>query len=283
MAAAAEEGSSHPLAHAILEEIKKAGHPIPQHGMINVAMGRGVMTTINDELILVGNRKFMQENEIKLDSLKDQIKELEKKGEIIIYVAKEKSLVGVLGIHDALKENMKKALNRLRILGFDDVRLLTGDVAFQAEKVAKRMHMDDFGAELMPEDKVKTVLNMQINGSKVVMIGDGINDAPALAYADVGIAIGNTRTDIAIESSDVTITNDDPLLIPSTILLSRQTMATIRNNFRMVVGINSLGIILSAMGWLPVVWGSVLHNSSTILVVMNSGRLLLQDFERRVF
>lgn len=283
MAAAAEEDSSHPLAHAVLDKIRSSGYSIPEHGMIEVVMGRGVMTSIQDKRVMVGNRKFMQEHSVDLEAFKSEIKMLEKKGEMIIYVAQERSLVGILGIHDALKENMKKALNRLRNLGFDDVRLLTGDIAYQAEKVASRMHMDDFGAELMPEDKVKTVLNMQANGSRVVMIGDGINDAPALAYADVGIAIGNTRTDVAIESSNVTITNDDPLLIPSVIQLSRQTMVTIRNNFKLVVGINSLGIVLSAMGWLPVVWGSVLHNSSTILVVMNSGRLLLRDFERRVF
>ena len=283
MAGAAEEDSSHPLAQAILNYIKKKGYAIPDHGMVKVVTGRGVTTTVDGERIYVGNRKYMHEQGIDTEILKEEMKSLEKKGEIMIFIGKESELVGILGIHDALKENMKKALNRLRNLGFDDVRLLTGDIAFQAEKMAKRMHMDDFGAELMPEDKVKTVLNMQAAGSNVVMIGDGINDAPALAYADVGIAIGNTRTDVAIESSNVTITNDDPLLIPSAIQLSRQTMGTIRNNFGMVVGINALGIILSAMGWLPVVWGSVLHNSSTILVVMNSGRLLLQDFERRTF
>ena len=153
---------------------------------------------------------------------------------------------------------------------------------FQAERMAIRMNMDDFQSELMPEDKAKTVLQMQSAGSSVIMIGDGINDAPALAYADVGIAIGNTRTDIAIESADITITNDDPLLIPSSVVLARKTMKTIKENFGVVIGINTLGIVMSAVGWLPVFWGSVLHNSSTILVVLNSGRLLMHDFERRL-
>lgn len=223
----------------------------------------------------------MKANGIDITELYQDIKVMEQLGEAVVYVSLEDKLIGVIGIHDALKENMKKALNRLRNMGFDDIRLLTGDISFQAEIVASRMHMDDYEGELMPEDKAKTILNMQSSGSKVMMIGDGINDAPALAYADVGIAMGNTRTDVAIESSSVTITNDDPLLIPSTIRLARSTMRTIKENFAMVIGINSIGIGLSAFGIIPVFWSSVLHNSSTIFVVLNSGRLLIKNFERR--
>ncbi|MBU3177870.1 cation-translocating P-type ATPase [Clostridium estertheticum] len=282
LAAAAEEDSSHPLAYAILEKTRRSGFVIPNHGLIEVEVGRGVTTTVAERKIFVGNKKYMNENHINFDELSLEINQLEKNGESTIYVADNIKFLGVIGVHDALKENVKRALNRLRLLGFDDVRLLTGDMAFQAEKVAARMNMDDYEAELMPADKARTVLSMQSKGSKVIMIGDGINDAPALAYADVGIAIGNTRTDVAIESSNITITNDDLLMIPSAIQLSRTTMKVIRQNFGLVVGINSVGIVLSAIGWLPVIWGSVLHNSSTIFVVLNSGRLLLKDFERRV-
>lgn len=281
-AAAGEEDSSHPLAHAILDYIRKSGYEIPNHGLTDVVVGRGVTTTIDEGLIRVGNKRFMHESHIDTSSLNEEVSSLEKQGENIIYVALNQSFLGVLGVNDALKDKMKKSLNRLRYLGFDDIRLLTGDVEFQAERMAIRMNMDDFQSELMPEDKAKTVLQMQSSGSSVIMIGDGINDAPALAYADVGVAIGNTRTDIAIESADITITNDDPLLIPSSVVLARKTMKTIRENFGVVIGINTLGIVMSAVGWLPVFWGSVLHNSSTILVVLNSGRLLMHDFERRL-
>lgn len=281
-AAAAEEDSSHPLAHSILDRVKRAGYKIPNHGMTEVIVGRGVSTEVDGKLIRVGNKNFMTENNIKIDSIEQEINTIENHGESIIYIARDNNFLGVLGVHDALKENMKKSLNRLRYLGFDDIRLLTGDVAFQAEKMAVRMNMDDFESELMPEDKAKTVLQIQSSGSSVMMIGDGINDAPGLAYADVGIAIGNTRTDVAIESADITITNDNPLLIPSTVMLARKTMSIIKENFFMVIGVNSIGIVLSAIGLLPVLWGSVLHNSSTILVVLNSGRLLLHDFERRL-
>lgn len=281
LASAAEEDSSHPLAYAILERVRKSGYSIPLHGMITTEVGKGVSTTVDDNTVYVGNRKYMKFSQIDMRDFLKEAQTLEQHGETVVYVALNDKCIGVLGIHDALKENMKRALNRLRNMGFDDIRLLTGDLAFQAEKVASRMHMDDFQAELMPEDKARTVLSMQANGANVIMIGDGINDAPALAYADVGIAMGNTRTDVAIESASVTIANDDPLLIPSAVQMSRKTMNIIKQNFAMVIGVNTLGIFLSGMGIIPVIWSSVLHNSSTIMVVMNSGRLLINDFERR--
>lgn len=281
MASAAEEDSSHPLAHAIIERVKRSGYNIPVHGLITTEIGQGVSTIVESHRVFVGNRRFMKANNVDITVVAKDAQTLEQRGETVVYVAVDLQIIGILGIHDALKDNMKRALNRLRNMGFDDIRLLTGDLAFQAEKVASKMHMDDFQAELMPEDKARTVLTMQSQGAKVIMIGDGINDAPALAYADVGIAIGNTRTDVAIESSSVTITNDDPLLIPSTVQLCRSTMHIIKENFSLVIGINSLGIGLSAFGLIPVFWSSVLHNSSTILVVLNSGRLLINNFERR--
>lgn len=283
-AAAAEEDSTHPLAQAILERVRKSGYAIPKHDMIQVDVGKGVTTTIEDKQVLVGNRRYLMQMAIPLESeVLEEAKQMEQRGEIVIYVAFDGACLGLLGLHDSLKENMKKALNRLRYMGYDDIRLLTGDQAFQAEKVASRMHMDGFEAELMPEEKAHTVLQMQSGGAKVVMIGDGINDAPALAYADIGVAIGNTRTDVAIESADVTITNDDPLLIPSAIGMARRTMRIIKENFGVVVGVNTVGIVLSAVGYLPVIWGSILHNSTTIFVVLNSGRLLIKDFERRTY
>lgn len=285
-AAAAEEDTSHPLGLCILNAAKERGYALPTHNQATVVIGCGVEVTIDLEettsLIQVGNRKLMKQNNIDYVPLKEQIRALEKRGESVIYVAKDGILIGLVGVHDALKENMKKSLNRLRYLGYDDVRLLTGDMEFQAEKMAVRMNMDDYASELMPEDKARTILQLQSIGTKVIMIGDGINDAPALAYADVGIAIGNTRTDVAIEAADITVTNDDPLLIPSTVVLARKTMKTIKQNFAFVVGINSIGIVTSAIGWLPVFWGSVLHNSTTVFLVLNSGRLLINDFERRI-
>ncbi len=159
----------------------------------------------------------------------------------------------------------------------DDLVLLTGDVEQHAEVVADRMAMDRYRAEALPEDKAEMVLRLQSRGTNVVMVGDGINDAPALAYANVGIATGSTRTDVAMEAADITIAGEDPLLIPGAIRLGKKTMEIIRQNFGISIGVNTVGLILSAMGVLPVFWGAVLHNACTVAVVANSGRLLLYD------
>lgn len=280
-AAAAEESSTHPLAVAIVEKVRRTGLPVPPHADTQVFTARGVETQVDGRRIRVGSRRFMLEQEFDLGPVADAVHRLARGGESIVYVADDDGLLGVLGVQDALRENMKKAINRLRYIGMDDIILLTGDVEQHAELVATRMTMDRFKAEAMPDDKAETVLRFQSRGTHVVMVGDGINDAPALAYADVGIAMGGTRTDIAMEAADITITGDDPLMIPAVIHLANKTMRTIRQNFLTAIGVNSLGIVLAAVGVLPVFWGAVLHNSCTVAVVLNSSRMLFHDVEER--
>jgi manganese/zinc-transporting P-type ATPase C len=205
---------------------------------------------------------------------------LARTGENILYVALDDALVGILGIQDALRENMKKALNRLRQSGVDDIVLLTGDVEQHAAIVATRMAMDSYRAEVLPEDKAETVLRLQSKGVRVIMVGDGVNDAPALAYADVGVAMGGTRTDIAMEAADITISGDEPLMIPATIQLAKKTMGVIRENFAVTIGVNSVGLVLASTGVLPVFWSAVLHNACTVAVVLNSSRLLFHDMAK---
>jgi cation-transporting P-type ATPase C len=175
---------------------------------------------------------------------------------------------------------MKKALNRLRQSGVDDIVLLTGDVEQHAAIVATRMAMDSYRAEALPEDKAETVLRLQSKGVRVIMVGDGVNDAPALAYADVGVAMGGTRTDIAMEAADITISGDEPLMIPAAIHLAKKTMSVVRQNFAVTIGVNSVGLVLASTGVLPVFWSAVLHNACTVAVVLNSSRLLLHDMEK---
>jgi len=222
----------------------------------------------------------MEENGIDARSAHESMTRLVRRGENVVYVARDQVLIGILGIQDTLRENMKKALNRLRYSGIDDIILLTGDVEQHAEIVASRMAMDRYVAEVLPDDKAETVLRLQSKGVTVVMVGDGVNDAPALAYADVGIAMGGTRTDVAIEASDITITTDDPLMIPATIRLAKNAMDIVRQNFAISISVNTVGLLLSSLGVLPVFWGAVLHNATTVAVVLNSGRLLFFDFEK---
>ena len=280
-ASAAEETSTHPMAAAIVEKVRRSGWQIPAHQDTEVHTARGVQTKVTGRIIRVGSRRFMQENAIDLVPATEAVNRLVRAGENIVYVAENGELLGVLGIQDALRENMKKAINRLRYRGIDDIVLLTGDVEQHAEIIADRMTVDRYKAEAMPDDKAETVLKLQSKGTHVVMVGDGINDAPALAYADVGIAMGGTRTDIAMEAADITVTGDDPLMIPAVIHLASRTMQTIRQNFAAAVGVNTLGLVLASIGVLPVFWGAVLHNSCTVAVVLNSSRLLFHDVERR--
>ena len=216
----------------------------------------------------------MEENNISTERYIDELKAILARGEIVIYVSKNDSLLGVVGVTDPPRENIKRAINRLRGQGIDEIVLLTGDLEQQAQTIAARMSLDSYESELLPEDKAKNILALQSKGNKVIMIGDGINDAPALSYANIGVALGSTRTDVAMEAADITITKDDPLLVSEVIGLSKKTVKTIKENFAMAIGINSFALVLGATGILPVIYGSVIHNMSTILVVGNSLKLL---------
>ena len=282
-AAAAEETSKHPMAAAILSKAKHEGIAIPRHGDVNTIVGRGVFTNIGDATIRVGNKKFLNECGIHTHPMREQASALFAKGENVVFVSKNTEIAGLVGIRDPLRENMKKALNRLRNIGVDDIVLLTGDLEQQADVVARRLGVDSYEYELLPEDKAKVVLRMQARGNKVVMVGDGINDAPALAYADVGIALGKTRTDVAMEASDITISGDNALMLPGIYGLSKYTMDVVRQNLFAAVGINTLGLVLGALGTIPVIFGAVMHNASTILVVANSMRILFYDMRRPPF
>ncbi|MFA1734532.1 heavy metal translocating P-type ATPase [Fusobacterium animalis] len=283
LAGAAEEQSSHPLATAIMSEIKDRGIEIPKHNKIKTVVSRGVETKIGkgkDAItIRVGSKKYMLENNVDLTLATNAERGIISRGEIGLYVAQNEKIIGLIGVSDPPRENIKKAINRLRNYGVDDIVLLTGDLRQQAETIASRMSIDRYESELLPEDKAKNILKFQSKGSNVIMIGDGVNDAPALSYANVGVALGSTRTDVAMEAADITITQDNPLLVPGVIGLSKNTVKTIKENFAMVIGLNTFALVLGATGILAPIYASVLHNSTTILVVMNSLKLLKYEIK----
>ena len=283
LAGAAEEQSSHPLATSIMSEIKDRGIEIPKHNKIKTVVSRGVETKIGKGkeavTIRVGSKKYMLENNIDLTLAIEAERGIISRSEIGLYVAQDEKIIGLIGVSDPPRENIKKAINRLRNYGVDDIVLLTGDLRQQAETIASRMSIDRYESELLPEDKAKNILKFQSKGSNVIMIGDGVNDAPALSYANVGVALGGTRTDVAMEAADITITQDNPLLVPGVIGLSKSTVKTIKENFAMVIGLNTFALVLGATGILAPIYASVLHNSTTILVVMNSLKLLKYDIK----
>lgn len=280
LAAAAEKTVTHPMANAIVSHARRERIKVPRAGTADVQVGRGVVTTVGGKQVVVGSRAFLREQEVSTEAASEYVARCATRGESVVYVAVDGRLRGIIGVQDDLKETMKKAINRLRNSGYDDIILLTGDVEQQAEVVSSRMSLDRFKAEVMPENKAETILRLQSKGTRVVMVGDGINDAPALAYADVGIAMGATRTDIAIEAADIAISRDEPLLIPGIVGLARQTMRIVKQNFAAAIGINSAGLVLSSLGYLPVFWAAVLHNATTVMVVANSTRLLVHDLSK---
>ena len=270
MAMAAEETSTHPLASAILRYGRAIGAEMPLHGEVITEVSRGSRADVNDRTVRVGNLKYMRENGV---TCSREIPDSD--GAIPNYVGVDDRIVAVLFAMDSPRQNVRRAINSLRYDGVGDIELLTGDMEAQARAVAAQVGADGYRAQLLPEQKAEAVLKLQTQGNGVVMVGDGINDAPALAYADVGISLGSKSTDIAMETSDVIINRDDPMVIPELRRLARRTMRIVQQNFAMVIGINTVGLILGAASGISVMMSALMHNASTILVVANSLRLMI--------
>ncbi|MBF1058357.1 MAG: heavy metal translocating P-type ATPase, partial [Peptostreptococcus sp.] len=269
-ACAAEEASSHPLSYCVLEYGKLLGVQIPKHGPIETVVARGTSTEVDGKLVRAGNLKFMTENGIEPSNEAIEFA----MSSTPIFVSYGDDFIGVLGAFDKPRKNIKRAINMMRSNGINEVVILTGDMKKQAQEVAAKVNADSFRAELLPEDKANEILKMKSEGTGVIMVGDGINDAPALSYANVGISLGSKSTDVAMETSDLVIHSDDPIMIPRVIDLSHKTMDIVKQNFALVAGINTVGLVLGATSNISVFWSAVMHNMSTILVVGNSCRLL---------
>lgn len=274
LAAAAEQGAQHPLAQAVVESARARGLVLPAHEMPETVIARGNRARIGGALVAVGSGTFMEESGVALEQAEEAISQLIATGHHVLFVAEEGRLIGLIGIVDSLREDMKKALNRLRNLHVDEIVLLTGDVERTARGIASHLAMDGYEANVLPADKANSVQHHQIQGDRVAMVGDGINDGPALAHADVGIALGSSRTDLAMEAADIIITSDDALMLPAAVATAQKTMRIIRQNFAVAIGVNSLGIVLGAMGVISPLVGAILHNATTVAVVGNSGRML---------
>ena len=268
-AMAAEETSTHPLAGAIMRYGRQIGAEPFAHDDVVTEVSRGSKTQAAGKIVRVGNLDYMKENGVNAVSpLPGDT------GAIPNYVGVDDEIVAVLYAMDSPRENVRRAINALRYDGVGDIELLTGDMESQAKTVAEQVGADGYRAQLLPEQKAEAVLKLQVQGNGVVMVGDGINDAPALAYADVGISMGSKSTDIAMETSDVIINRDDPMMIPELRRLARAMMRIVHQNFALVIAINSVGLILGAASGISVMMSALLHNSSTILVVANSLRLM---------
>jgi len=269
--ASAERGSEHHLADAIVKYAKERQVELLPVDSFEAVPGQGVAADIDGKKVLVGSRRFMRNNNIDIEAEEPNMYELEVAGKSAVLVAVDGICEGLIAVADTVKDTAKEAIHQLKQDGLD-VIILTGDNERTARAVANEVGIGEVMAEVLPEDKAATIRDIQAKGKKVAMVGDGINDAPALAVADIGIAIG-TGTEVAIEAADVTILGGELLLIPKAIHLSHATIKNIRQNLFWAFAYNSAGIPIAAIGLLaPWVAGAAMAFSS-VSVVANALRL----------
>ncbi|HLC80243.1 MAG TPA: heavy metal translocating P-type ATPase, partial [Candidatus Nanoarchaeia archaeon] len=281
-AAIAEKRSEHPLGEAIINRAKEKKIVISEPQKFQSLTGRGVSAFFHGKEILFGNRKLMEEKKIGFDTVEDKISSLENEGKTVMLLAVDKKLRGIIAVADTIKENSPEAVRQLKELG-KEVILITGDNQRTAQAIAKQVGIEKIFAEVLPEQKAGIIKQLQAEGKKVAMVGDGINDAPAIAQSNLGIAIGS-GTDVAIETGDVVLIKEDLRDVVKTLKLSRYSMRKIKQNLFWAFLYNVLGIPLAAgvlypfTGWLlsPVIAGAAMAFSS-VSVVSNS--LLMRKYK----
>ncbi|MGL5152684.1 MAG: heavy metal translocating P-type ATPase [Clostridium sp.] len=278
LAASAEKGSEHPLGEAIVKEAELKNLELKAIEEFNAIPGHGIEVKIEGDNILLGNKKLMNERNILIEKLSNKSDELANDGKTPMYIAINNELAGIISVADTVKQSSKKAIETLHSMGIK-VAMITGDNRKTAQAIAKQVGIDIVLAEVLPEDKANEVKKLQQDGSKVGMVGDGINDAPALVQADIGIAIGS-GTDVAIESADIVLMRSDLMDVVTSIRLSKATIKNIKQNLGWAFGYNVLGIPV-AMGILHI-WGGPLLNPmiaaaamslSSVSVLLNALRL----------
>jgi Cu2+-exporting ATPase len=274
LVAAAEGDSEHPLAEAIVKAARDRGLDLPRSEAFEAVPGHGALATVAGRRLVIGNARLMQREHVALDGLQARAQELAGEGRTVVQVAVDDHAAGLIAIADAPRDTAADAVRALHDL---DVRtvMLSGDSRPTAERIAREVGIDDVIAEVLPADKAAKVAELQAAGRRVAMVGDGVNDAPALARADVGIAIG-TGTDVAVETADVVIMRSDPLDVATAITISRGTLRKMRQNLAWAVGYNSLAIplaagILEPAGFIlrPEV-GAISMSGSSVIVAVNA-------------
>lgn len=278
LAASAETGSEHPLGEAIVEGAKERQLTLKEVTDFEAIPGHGIQVTVDGQKLLLGNQKLMRENTIDLLSAVTDSDRLASEGKTPMFIASEQQLIGIVAVADTIKENSLAAIDKLHRMGIQ-VAMITGDNKRTAEAIAKQVGIDRVFSEVLPEDKANEVKKLQEEGLHVAMVGDGINDAPALAQADVGIAIGS-GTDVAIESADIVLMRSDLMDVPTAIELSRATIKNIKENLFWAFAYNVLGIPV-AMGVLHIFGGPLLNpmiagaamSFSSVSVLLNALRL----------
>lgn len=276
IAAIGEMYSEHPLAKAIIEKSEeRSGLLEGEPEESEIITGQGLKVKIEGKTYLIGNRKLLSENNVKVkDKEENYIQSEEEEGQTVVFVSNLEALQGTISIADTIREDSKQLIKDLKVLGIEKVVMLTGDNKRAAASISKQLGIDDYYAELLPEGKVKMLEQLQNEIGTVAMVGDGVNDAPALASADLGIAIGGAGTDVAMETADVVLMSDEMKKLSHAIGLSRATVRNMKQNiyFAIIVAAALLIGVLAKVVFLSS--GMLIHELSVLLVTINAIRLL---------
>lgn len=273
--ASAELRSGHPIGKAVLRYFNSSGNKTLQEPSdFEMVSGSGISSVVNNRIVLAGNEKLLQSRTIIIPSeMKKSIDSHKNKGYTLICVAIDNCAVGLIALSDYLREDSCMSIKKIHGMGLAS-SLFTGDNPQAANHIAGIIGINDVRAQCLPEDKMMLICKYQEKGEHVCMLGDGVNDAPALKVANVGIAMGSVGSDIAIEAADIALVEDDIKHIPHLLGLSHKTMKTIRQNLTFSMGLNFVAIALAMTGMLNPVAGALVHNAGSVLVIINSSLLL---------
>ena len=277
--ASAERKSEHPLGKAIVSFAKKKMVSIPESTNFKMSSGKGIYAEVSGKKLHCGNEKFFEENGIAISSgIKDVLEQLRMQGKASILVAENNDCIGILALSDVLRPEANTMVKKLHSMN-TNVVLLTGDNKKTADYFAKQVGISEACAELLPEEKVENISKMMSNGKNVCMIGDGVNDAPALKSASVGVAMGSMGSDIAVEAADIALMSDDISKIPYLKRLSNATVKTIKFSITLSMCINFLAVTLSVLGVLTPTTGALVHNAGSCFVVLIAALLYDRKFD----
>ena len=269
-----EVRSEHPLADVILKLISEKGLELETIDEFMSITGRGAKGMIDGEQYYIGNPRLFKEIGVPVDGHIEQIEHLQDEGKTVILVGNLKQILGMIAVSDQPKENAIKAISKLKKLGIKEIVMLTGDNKVTGEAIGRRLGVDEVRAELLPEDKISAIKALQEGHSTVAMVGDGVNDAPALAQADVGVSMGIAGTDVALETADIALMADDLNQLVYMVKISRKTVSIIKQNIVFSLAVVAFLVITALFGWIPLTTGLILNEGSALVIIANGVRLL---------
>jgi heavy metal translocating P-type ATPase len=282
LAAAAEKVSEHPLGRAIVEAANSRGLALPPASGVEVLTGFGVRAQTNGSEIIVGNFALLDSSGIQISAeQKSQLANLEKEGYTVIPVVVDQRLAGLISLADAIRPEAAGTIRALKKLEVDKTVMISGDNEATVQAVATKLGVDEYYGQTLPDQKLNLITQMQAQGLSVAYVGDGVNDAPALAVADIGIAMGVAGTDVAIETADVALMQDNMERLPHLVALSRETMSTIRVSVIFSMSMNLLSVVLGMLGIIGPALGAVMHEVSALPVLVYSARLVAFKYKER--